>query len=106
MPIWRYIDIEDSERVLREIRAVPPGRPLDVILHTPGGLVLAAEQIAMALARHGGPVTVFVPHYAMSGGTLLALAAQSIQMDGFQGTKNSPGACSPGSGRPALTAGC
>jgi ClpP class serine protease len=44
-------------------------------------LVLAAGQIAMALCRHPARVTVFVPHYAMSGGTLIALAADEIVMD-------------------------
>ena len=81
LPIARYIDIEDSEQVLRAIRLTPPEMPIDIILHTPGGLVLAAEQIASALKRHKGNVTVFVPHYAMSGGTLLALAADQIVMD-------------------------
>lgn len=81
LPIYRYIDVEDSERVLREIRATPVDRPIDLVLHTPGGLVLAAEQIALALRSHGAPVTVMVPHYAMSGGTLLALAGQQIVMD-------------------------
>ena len=77
----RYIDIEDSEQVLRAIRLTPSDMPIDLILHTPGGLVLAAEQIAHALVRHGAPVTVFVPHYAMSGGTLVALSADQIAMD-------------------------
>lgn len=81
LPLARYIDIEDSEQVLRAIRLTPPQRPIDLILHTPGGLVLAADQIARALASHPAPVTVFVPHYAMSGGTLLALAADEIIMD-------------------------
>jgi ClpP class serine protease len=81
LPIARYIDIEDSEQVLRAIRLTPPEMPIDLILHTPGGLVLAAEQIALALKRHKGNVTVFVPHYAMSGGTLVALAADQIVMD-------------------------
>ena len=81
LPIARYIDIEDSEQVLRAIRLTPPEMKIDIILHTPGGLVLAAEQIASALKRHKGNVTVFVPHYAMSGGTLLALAADEIVMD-------------------------
>jgi ClpP class serine protease len=80
-PIARYIDIEDSEKVLRAIRLTPPEMPIDLIVHTPGGLVLAAEQIALALKRHRGDVTVFIPHYAMSGGTLIALAADSIVMD-------------------------
>ncbi len=80
-PVSRYIDIEDSEQVLRAIRLTPDDMPIDLILHTPGGLVLAAEQIAHALVRHGGKVTVFVPHYAMSGGTLIALAADEIVMD-------------------------
>jgi len=80
-PVARYIDIEDSEQVLRAIRMTPPETPLDIILHTPGGLVLASEQIAFALKRHKGAVTVFVPHYAMSGGTLIGLAADRIAMD-------------------------
>ncbi len=37
-----------------------------LIIHTPGGLVLAAQQIAHALGSHEAKVTVFVPHYAMS----------------------------------------
>jgi ClpP class serine protease len=80
-PIMRYIDIHDSEEVLRAIRLTPPEMPIDLILHTPGGLVLAAEQIARALQERPGKVTVFVPHYAMSGGTLIALAADEIVMD-------------------------
>jgi ClpP class serine protease len=80
-PLARYIDIHDSEQVLRAIKLTDPNVPIDLILHTPGGLVLATEQIAMALCRHPGKVTVFVPHYAMSGGTLLALAANEIVMD-------------------------
>ena len=81
IPLRRYIDIEDSERLLRAIRLTDENVPIDVVLHTPGGLVLAAEQIASALCRHKADVTVFVPHYAMSGGTLIALAADEIVMD-------------------------
>lgn len=80
-PVARFIDINDSEEVLRAIKLTDPQVPLDLILHTPGGLVLAAEQIASALCRHPSKVTVFVPHYAMSGGTLIALAANEIVMD-------------------------
>src|ERR671924_1040010 len=81
VPVTSSIGIEDSEAVRRAIRLPPADQPIDVILHTPGGLVLAAEQIAKALVEHKGKVTVFVPHYAMSGGTLIALAADEIVMD-------------------------
>ncbi len=80
-PLARYIDIEDSEAVLRAIRMTPHDMQIDLVLHTPGGLVLAAEQIACALKRHKGKVTVFIPHYAMSGGSLIAMAADQIVMD-------------------------
>lgn len=79
-PVVRYIDINDSEQVLRAIHMTDPEVPLDLILHTPGGLVLAAMQIARAIDAHKGKVTVMVPHYAMSGGTLIALAADEIVM--------------------------
>jgi len=81
IPLARYIDIDDSEQVLRAIRAARKDVPIDLILHTPGGLALAATQIAMALKAHPSKKTVLVPHYAMSGGTLVAFAADQIIMD-------------------------
>jgi ClpP class serine protease len=81
IPIFRYIDINDSEQIMRAIRLTDDQVPIDLILHTPGGLVLAAEQIALAIKNHPARVTVFIPHYAMSGGTLIALAAEDIFMD-------------------------
>jgi ClpP class serine protease len=79
-PIARYIDMDDAEKVLNAIRTTPREQPIDMILHTPGGLAIAALQIARALRAHPGRVTVFVPHFAMSGGTLLALGADEIVM--------------------------
>src|SRR3979490_462768 len=81
VPVAGSISIDDSEAILRAIRLTPADQPIDLILHTPGGLVLAAEQIAKALVERKAKVTVFVPHYAMSGGTLIALAADEIVMD-------------------------
>jgi ClpP class serine protease len=82
-PVMRYIDVNDSEDVLRAIQMTDPDVPLDIVLHTPGGLVLAALQIARAIRGHKGKVTVLVPHYAMSGGTLIALAADEIIMSPY-----------------------
>jgi ClpP class serine protease len=79
-PLLRYIDINDSEAIIHAIRNTDPEVPLDLVLHTPGGLVLPSYQIARAINRRRGKVTVFVPHYAMSGGTLIALAADEIVM--------------------------
>lgn len=76
-----YITIEDSEHVLMMIRQTPKDEDVDLILHTPGGLALAAEMIAMAVKYHPAKVTVMVPFYAMSGGTLIALAADEIIME-------------------------
>lgn len=82
-PVMRMIDIEDAQEIIPAIRQTPPDQPIDLVLHTPGGMVLAAMQIARALRAHPSKVTVFVPVYAMSGGTLLALAANEIVMDDF-----------------------
>jgi ClpP class serine protease len=81
LPLVRYIDINDAEEVIRAIHLTDDAVPLDLVLHTPGGLVLAAVQIARAIKAHQAKVTVFVPHHAMSGGTLIALAADEIVMD-------------------------
>ncbi|WP_028951209.1 SDH family Clp fold serine proteinase [Sulfurihydrogenibium subterraneum] len=79
--MMRMITIEDSEAVLRAIRMTPKDKPIDFIVHTPGGIALAATQIAKALADHPAKVRVIVPHFAMSGGTLIALAADEIVID-------------------------
>lgn len=81
-PIARYIDINDAEEVIRAVQLTDDDVPIDLVLHTPGGLVFASLQIARAVKSHRAKVTVFVPHYAMSGGTLIALAADEIVMDG------------------------
>jgi ClpP class serine protease len=81
IPLSRFIDIDDSEEVLRAIRMTAADTPIDLIMHTPGGIALAATQIALALKAHPAPKRVIVPHYAMSGGTLIALAADEILMD-------------------------
>jgi len=81
IPLIRYITVEDSEKILRAIRFTPQTTPIDLIIHTPGGLVLASEQIARALQRHKSYVNIIVPHYAMSGGTLISLVANEILMD-------------------------
>jgi len=78
-----YITVEDSEFVLMQIKHTPRDVPIDLIMHTPGGLALAAEMIAMALKDHPAKVTAIVPFYAMSGGTLIALAADEILMERF-----------------------
>jgi ClpP class serine protease len=81
IPLMRHIDIDDAESVLQAIRETPSGHAIEIVLHTPGGLVLAARQIASALADHDGKITAVVPHYAMSGGTMIALAADEILVD-------------------------
>lgn len=80
VPLMRYIDIQDAEELIHAIRQTPDDLPIDIVLHTPGGLALASLQIARALARHPAKVTALIPHYAMSGGTLIALAADEIVM--------------------------
>jgi ClpP class serine protease len=82
-PVFRYIDVDDSEALLRAIYLTDAAVPLDIVLHTPGGLVLASLQIARAIHKHKGKVTAVIPHYAMSGGTLIALAAHEILMSEY-----------------------
>jgi ClpP class serine protease len=81
--VSRHIDLEDAQTIIAAIKETPTDRPIDLILHTPGGIVLAAMQIARAVEAHPAKVTVLVPVYAMSGGTLIALAADEIVLGEF-----------------------
>ncbi|MDA7948529.1 MAG: ATP-dependent Clp protease proteolytic subunit [Hyphomicrobiaceae bacterium] len=81
--VARHIDMEDAQTLIAAIKETPKDVPIDFIVHTPGGLVLAAMQIARAIEAHPAKVTVLVPVFAMSGGTLIALAADEIVLGEF-----------------------
>jgi ClpP class serine protease len=81
--VSRHIDLEDAQTIIAAIKDTPEDMPIDLVIHTPGGLVLAAMQIARAVEAHKAKVTVYVPVYAMSGGTLIALAADEIVLGEF-----------------------
>lgn len=83
MSVSRQIDLEDAQTIIAAIKETPENMPIDLVIHTPGGLALAAMQIARAVEAHKAKVTVFVPIYAMSGGTLIALAADEIVLGEF-----------------------
>jgi ClpP class serine protease len=74
------LDLDDLEDVLTAIQETKPDCPLDIVLHTPGGSGLAGSQIARAIKAHPARKTAFVPYYAMSAGTLIALAVDEIVM--------------------------
>ncbi len=81
--VSRHIDMEDAQTIIAAIKDTPDDMPIDLVIHTPGGIVLAAMQIARAVQARKAKVTVHVPVYAMSGGTLIALAADEIVLGEF-----------------------
>jgi len=65
------------------LHPIPAGSNIDLLLHTPGGEIDAAEKLANIIRRHVGDSArfrVIVPDYAKSAGTLIALAADTIVM--------------------------
>ena len=80
LPFFKMIDMSDMEDVLDAIRLTPKNKPIDLILHVTGGMVLTCAQIARALKAHPARTRVIIPYYAMSGGTLISLGADEIVM--------------------------
>ena len=62
--VSRHIDLEDAQTIIAAIKETPEDMPIDLVIHTPGGIVLAAMQIARAVEAHKAKVTVYVPVYA------------------------------------------
>jgi len=79
--LYEYLEVYDAHRFLRDLKSVPENRNLVIIIHSPGGELLAAMQIAKVLKEWKGKVSVVVPYYAMSAGTLIALSADTIYAD-------------------------
>ena len=75
----RYLSTREAFEILAEIRSLPADKPLDIVLHTPGGEAFACELIASALKDRPN-TTAYVPYCAMSAGTIIALATEKIVM--------------------------
>jgi hypothetical protein len=75
----RYLSTREAFEILAEIRSVPPDKPIDIVLHTPGGEAFACELIAGAI-KDRPHTTAYVPYCAMSAGTIIALATEKIVM--------------------------
>ena len=80
IPLMRHIDIDDAESVLQAIRDAQWARDRDRPPH-PRRARARRPTDRVGLADHDGKITAVVPHYAMSGGTMIALAADEILVD-------------------------
>lgn len=77
------IDVNDEDKAafMMAIHGLDKTKGLDLILHTPGGGIAAAESLVDYLRRiFGCDIRAIVPHLAMSAGTMIACACKSIVM--------------------------
>lgn len=77
------IDVNDEDKAafMMAIHGLEKSKGLDLILHTPGGGIAAAESLVDYLRRiFGCDIRAVVPHLAMSAGTMIACTCKSIVM--------------------------
>lgn len=71
---------EDIHAFMEVVHGLPVNSGLDIILHSPGGQVEAADAIVQYLRSKFDDIRVIVPHAAMSAATMLACASDRILM--------------------------
>lgn len=70
---------EHVHEIVEVVDGMDPAKGLDLIIHTGGGLLTAAEAIMKYLRKaFGSNIRVIVPAYAFSSGTLMAMCAKEI----------------------------
>lgn len=75
------VNDEDKAAFMMAIHGLDKAKGLDLILHTPGGGIAAAESLVDYLRRiFGCDIRAIVPHLAMSAGTMIACTCKSIVM--------------------------
>jgi hypothetical protein len=74
------ITMEDVNGFMSVIHGMDFDKPLTIVLHTPGGATNATETIVEYLRTKFDDIEVIVPIYAMSGGTMISLAADRVVM--------------------------
>ena len=71
----------DKNGLMAVIHEMDRTKGLDLVLHTPGGDMAATESLIQYLrSMFGTNIRAFIPQIAMSGGTMIALAAREIVM--------------------------
>lgn len=77
------LSINDSDKnaFMATVHGLDRTKGLDLILHTPGGSIAAAESLVDYLRRmFGKDIRAIVPQIAMSAGTMMACACKEIVM--------------------------
>lgn len=69
---------EDLNGLMAVLYGMDATKPLTLILHTPGGVTVAAESFVAYLRSKFQDIEVIVPALAMSAGTMICLAANRI----------------------------
>lgn len=76
-----YVNDGDKNAFMTVVHGCDFSKGLDLILHTPGGDIAAAESLVDYLHQlYGCDIRVIVPQLAMSAGTMIACAAKEIVM--------------------------
>ena len=76
------IDASDTMPFVDLLHNVPPSRDVDLLLHTTGGCIDAAEKLMGMMRSHvrTAALRIIVPEFAKSAGTLMVLGADSVVM--------------------------
>ncbi|MBS0043375.1 hypothetical protein KFE26_13850 [Shewanella sp. M16] len=75
------IDDNDKNGFMNAIYEMDCTKGLDLVLHTPGGSITAAESLGYYLRKKFGTnIEVIIPQMAMSAGTMIACSARNIIM--------------------------
>ncbi|HUZ73807.1 MAG TPA: hypothetical protein VMU87_12545 [Stellaceae bacterium] len=77
------INRDDTLGFVEMLHNVPPNSDVDLLLHTPGGDIDAAEKLISLVHKKvgtGKQLRVIVPDFAKSAGTLMTLGAHKIVM--------------------------
>jgi len=76
------IQIDVSDKMgFYEVTHSLAAKPIDLLLHSPGGFPEAAESIVESLRAKFPHVRIIVPSYAKSAATMMAMSADEILMD-------------------------
>ena len=80
------IDIDDSESFIERIHDINQknkNRSLSIILYTTGGLIFSSDMIVEILLSYSTKVNIYIPGFAYSAGSMIALCADKLYMNKF-----------------------
>ena len=81
--VKNLINFEEIDSVMKMFKQIDTTQQINIIIHTQGGISCHSDAIAYLLSNNNFDIHTYVPEYAQSAGTVMAIAGNKIHCNWY-----------------------